>query len=135
MTAPKWSCDIALTVTLKGSQKRLDAEGQYTLTKDKVLNRLRNCHHTTIVELTTNFDVHYHSILKLDLNKANNKSALRYIKDVFRADFGYTCVKQVEDYDGWAEYLAKDITATSAVLSPIVKDDYGIFDKFHVTLD
>lgn len=125
------SCDIALTVTLRSSQKKLDAEGQYALTASKLLNKLRNCKHTTVAELTSNYDVHYHSILSIPLDKCCNKSPLRYIKDVFRLDFGFTCVKQVEDYDGWISYLQKDIGNTSKVLSgTILKDDYQVFDKF-----
>lgn len=129
------SCDIALTVTLRSSLKRLDAEGQYTLTKDKLLNKLRNCKHTTVVELTSNYDVHYHSILQIPLNKCMNKSPLRYIKDVFRSDFGFTCVKQVENYEGWIDYLKKDITETSKVIAgTILKDDYKVFDEFYISL-
>lgn len=128
------SYDIALTVTLKSQHKKLDAEGQYVLTKDKLLGRLKDCKVTVIAELTSNFDVHYHAILKVPLRKCGKKHPLRYIKDVFRGEFGFTCVKEVDSYDGWATYLKKDIEETSKVIYPILKDDYDIFDELYLTL-
>lgn len=125
----KWSYDIALTVTLRSSHKRLDAEGQYVLTKEKLLQKLSNCKLTLIAELTSNYDVHYHGILRIPIDKCKNKHPLRYIKDVLRSEFGFTCVKEVDSYAGWVEYLQKDIEETSKVIYPILKDDYDIFDK------
>jgi hypothetical protein len=96
-----------------------------------VLNRLRNCKHTTVCELTSNYDVHYHSILSLPLDKCNGKDPHRYIKDIFRSEFGFTCVKQVTEYEIWTQYLMKDIKETSKVIAgAILKDDYEIFNVF-----
>lgn len=125
----KYSYDIALTVTLKSKHRSIDAEAQFALTRRGILEKLRNCKSTVIAELTRNFDIHYHAILSIPLDKTNGKHPLRYIKDIFRSEYGLTCVKQVDNYEGWIDYLKEDIDETSRVIYPILKDDYDIFEK------
>lgn len=122
----KYSADFALTVTLPSKARRYDAETQYRMYVDKLKALMVHCKHTTVVELTKNYDIHFHSIFKIDLSKILHKTVDRYIKDIFRSEFGFTVVKQVENFNIWIDYLRKDLHETNKVVFPIVKDDYNI---------
>lgn len=124
----EWSYDIAVTVTLKQLHRKLDAEGQYDKTKSKILELLRCCKATIVAELTTNYDIHYHAIVSIPNRSLRNKEPLRWLKDRFRSDFGFTCIKQVDDYHGWVGYLMKDIVETRKVVEPILRDDYEVYN-------
>lgn len=126
--APKdvMSYDCAVTITLPSRFRKMKAEDQYEHTYRLLMSLLHNHKCTVIVELTSNFDVHYHAIVSLRNVEGN---PLKYLKDRFRLSFGYTCIKQVEDYTGWCNYLQKDIKETAKAIYPILKDDYNIFEK------
>lgn len=123
-----YSVDVGITVTLRSATKRLRAEDQLVLTRGKIERCFKNCRYTLVAELTTNYDLHYHAIASLDLEQNKQKNICKYFKDIFRDEFGYTCIKQITDYNGWCDYLRKDFTKTSEVLYPVLRDDYNIFD-------
>lgn len=136
MTPPKWSVDYAITVTLPSKARKHVAEVQHSMYTPKYIQILRDCRHSSIVELTSNYDVHYHGFVRVNLNQARARDPLKYIRDLFRNDFGFICVKQVDNHAGWLEYCLKDKKNTSfVILSPIVKDHFDYFDPPQEKID
>lgn len=127
---PVWSYDIAVTVTLPERYKRMSAELQLEHTKTSLLECFDNMEVSLVAELTQNYDIHYHGICRVPIERVKHGHVLRYVKDRLRK-FGFVCVKQVEDYPGWVEYLKKDIRTTIKEhrIYPIVKDDYDILER------
>jgi len=87
------------------------------------------CKHTTVVELTSAYNVHYHAIFQVPLNLCENNNASKYIHDRIRKHkcFGMSKIVQVTNTNGWMEYISKDVEETKAYVYPILQDDYNVF--------
>lgn len=128
-----YSYDIAVTVTLPPLSRRMTSEEQYEHYIPLYKDLLRKHKHTSVVELTSNYDVHIHCVVSFkDLPKDSNP--LMYAKNLFRRKFGFTCVKQCTDINGWAEYLFKDLHKTNDLLKGacLLQDDYELHTNWKV---
>lgn len=132
----EYGIDWALTVTLAPRLISLyTAEAQYEKTRDSFNALLRGlgAYHTTVLELTKAFNVHYHSQMKLPKGL---KNPLKRVTDLFRLSksFGNIMMKPVTS-TGWLdEYIQEDIVFTKGLIDipgfqPVINDDYGILDK------
>jgi hypothetical protein len=61
---------------------------------------------------------------------------MKDFKDVFRGSkmFGFTQIRQIEDFGGWVEYIMKDLYITKDILNrpPIIVDEYDILNTMKV---
>lgn len=123
-----YSYDVAITVTLPSSARKLSTEQQYSLYVDEYLNILNKHKHTSVVELTLNYDVHFHSLVSFkDLEK--DVQPLMYAKNLFRKTFGQTCIKQSTDSENWCKYMFKDLNKTNDMIKGrcLLRDDYEAY--------
>lgn len=117
-----YSVDYALTVTLNPKLFRYDPPLQYRETHQalyQLLNTITD-KFMMIPELTPqNQNVHYHGIIKIPLE--GNKPSNYYIRNLFRQTklYGHICIKQIDDYDKWVEYIFKDLPVTCQLLDLI----------------
>jgi hypothetical protein len=123
---PKYSCDFALTITLKPQIYRETAEEQYRQTAYNVAKLFSKCKLTLIAELTQSCNIHYHGIIAVPITISSQPR--KYIFDQIRkySKLGKTTVVQMTNYEGWSDYLSKDLQETSKTVYPIIKDDYEI---------
>lgn len=130
----EFSCDYALTVTLKPKQLfKMDANKQLACTKDLLVNRLEEigiyCK-SIVVELTKAYNIHYHGVFCVKKNVIKNLHIVemgKYVCDKFRNNplFGFIDVKQCTDVKKWIEYMMKDIKRTYKLMHvyPLVDDN------------
>lgn len=132
MTAPKVAYvprHYAVTVTLPSTSRKLPAEAQFDKYKERFINCFFHFKVSAVCELTSNYDIHFHAVCSVKPEHYVSKPQ-KYLKDVFRAQFGFTCIKEVTDFDGWINYLKKDIDNTTAHgLIAILRDDYNKLDN------
>lgn len=130
-----YGCDWAITVTLKPKCFKLCAEKQYESTKDFLVRRLNDIGSTStvVMELTKNFNVHYHAVLcvrKDTVKNKNIKNIPKYICDSFRNSdmFGFVNIKQCTDVSKWILYMLKDIqnTYTTMGVYPVPVNGYKL---------
>jgi len=117
----------AVTVTLPSIARRLTAEAQLEKYKAPFLRAFGDCWKVSAVcELTTNYDIHFHAVCSVKLPYKVNQPMKR-LKDIFRVHFGFTCIKEVINFDGWIDYMTKDLGSTQRDydIYPVLVDDYG----------
>lgn len=138
MASGRFSQRYAFTVTLKPSQFNKNAEDQYDDCIKDIESKLTSvCAHVTVVaELTKNCNIHFHGIADFDLNHPN---LIKKFHDHFRCrclnkykckcKFGFVNIKQMDNENGWVEYIRKDLKTTYEAIArrPIIKDDFNIF--------
>lgn len=123
----RYSCDYALTVTLKPDTNGTPARYQMRKFAPKLSSALIGTHATVIAELTANKNVHFHVLLKVDLNKLPPKTTpIKHISNLLKEDFGFIKLKQCTDYPGWTTYMQKQMFQTSYYIHPVVQDDYDM---------
>lgn len=97
--------------------------------------KLMDARITFITEYTKCGNLHFHGIINFELPKRG--SCMNRYKQHFKDKrlskyFGYMEMKQIDDYDGWLNYIIKDLQLTYDKLEhqryPVVRDDFGIFD-------
>jgi len=127
-----YTVDYAVTLTLKTKMRDLETERQYNASSQEVI-QLFTCNNikaTIIYELTKNDDIHYHGICKMPLQKHIRDNVI-WLRNRFRRNkiIGFVCIKPVDDYHKWVEYISKDIATTKQRLGniPILMDDYDIY--------
>lgn len=129
----KWSVDYAITLTLKPILYKHTCEEQFSIVATSIRNNFPNCKFTLLAELTKQYNVHFHGIIKVDLNKIVCHPE-KYLYDRIRQykHLGFAVIKQITEYQIWIDYITKDynITKQKANIDPFVKDDYDI----HITL-
>lgn len=132
---PKWSTlsyEVALTVTLPASARKLTADEQISKYLGAYMSVMdRYCKHTSLIELTQNYDVHWHAICQIrDL--PTGALPMKFLVDKFKkTDLGMVKAYQVWD-QGWETYLFKDVDKTNLMInrSAVVKDDYGKYNPW-----
>lgn len=97
---------------------------------------------TLVAELTKSFDVHYHGIISFPLVYKIRDPAI-FLRNVFRErykgnpakmeskDFiGFICLKPIDDWTKWTDYITKDIISYKERLNrgSIICDDYELFE-------
>jgi hypothetical protein len=126
------SVSVALTVTLSKYIKGFPAEKQDLLCRERILEIFQKykAKATCVIELTQNFDAHYHAIVSVPLNILAKQNVYKLVTDMFRGDkhFGFTCVKPILSEEGWCKYLLKDFEVTKGLgFYPFVCDNYNLW--------
>lgn len=114
-----------LTFTLKPYLYAKPAIEQFRMTKQDVLDILKPYKHTTVCELTSTNNVHYHSLLEFDgiVEKDKLLNRIRPYKQ-----FGKPHCTAVQYEESYENYLMKDIVMTQKIINndPLIKDDYKL---------
>lgn len=120
------SCDFALTITLRPSTFVDSCQTQFDKLSQLIKDRLQGCKLSLIAELTKQWNVHFHGFISVPTARGHPS---KYIHDRLRhAKIGFIKVDQITDFNGWKDYIRKDLHITKDYISyPIVKDDYEVF--------
>lgn len=121
-----YTCEFAVTFTLKPVMHRYPAEQQYDRSASLLTQELqsRGMRVTLVAELTKNADIHYHGIIRVPAQVTRDVN--KYVKDMFRTSkiFGFSNIKMCDDLPGWIDYISKDLLHTHMVIGrrPILCD-------------
>lgn len=120
------SVDYHITLTLKPSMYRMDAEEQFRKTKDIVRNLMRGFTYTCVTELTNQYNIHYHMICKAPLAIAKCIPKLFADRKRKIKELGFHKMDSVDNYDVYTAYMLKDVKKTQEILGhyPVINDDY-----------
>lgn len=118
--------DYAITFTLRPNLFREMPEHQFDIASNLLKVLFQKYKKTLVVEFTQNYNIHIHGIVY-----SNTK---RELYDIIRKNkvFGYICVRQITEFDVWAEYIVKETIKTYKELScryPVICNDYNITYK------
>lgn len=116
------SFKYSFTVTLKPIMYKKVATDQYDATSQEVLTKLLGLSYmspdgkfdlTLVSELTKNYNIHYHGIIKMPLRNSKIHCMKRFT-DEFRnsKQLGFVNIKQIDDEPGWIDYISKDLHST-----------------------
>lgn len=125
-----FSVDYSFTITLRPKCFTHEPEIQYDDTNFHVRARLASIspHFTIVAEVTKAWNIHYHGIIKFVLK--DKVDCAKRFHARFRNDnlVGFVNIKQITDYNGWCEYIVKDLQKTTESIGrrPIIRDDYGV---------
>lgn len=117
----------AVTLTLRPFMNTLRLKRQFMRSWDFILARL---HDSGVIvedmraELTANYNIHYHGIVRFKLPVKT--TPVRKWYDIWRkinktSPVGFTKIDIITDYHGWYEYITKDHSKTIQELSPYYK--------------
>jgi len=126
-----YSCPFAITLTLKPAYFRHTAELQYSLTAEKICEALR-CNGrnklSMVTELTEKCNVHYHAVILIAKSLLTKTYATKWLYDRCRLEpiGSQICVKQIDDLDGWKDYLIKDFHKGYQFVPSTVRDDFDL---------
>jgi len=92
---------------------------------------------STVIELTPNYNVHYHGMIQFRKTEIKDKAPESYWYNKLRSHptIGYTVLKVLTDETKWVEYILKDVPRTQRELektyySPILFDVHGLADTY-----
>lgn len=129
--------EYAFTITLKPPLYRFNLREQIEKTKDKLLKMCNYVAQFTLVaEVTKNFNIHYHGIVnfEVDYKFTNNEQYCAEFKDVFRKskDFGFICIKPIDNFPKWVAYILKDRKRTFELTRthPLLCDGHELENMF-----
>lgn len=130
--------DYAFTITLKPPLYRFNLREQIEKTKDKLLKMTNYVAKLTLVaEVTKNLNVHYHGIVAFEKEDQYHGCSEQYcaaFKDVFRKskDFGFICIKPIDNFPKWVAYILKDRKRTFALTRthPLLCDGHELENMF-----
>lgn len=122
--------DYFFTVTLLPIMYKKDIDKQYDETANELYVSLKLLSEkiTLVAELTRQFNVHYHGIIKLEGSK-------RKFVNMFRGDkkFGYVSLAPIKEGTSSKvyAYISKDIKISTEELGrrAILRDDYNVFSN------
>lgn len=129
-----FSVDYAGTITLRPKLYTKEPEVQYDETYDYVRRKLSSLstHFTLIAEVTKSYNIHYHIVIKFDLED-RKKDCMKEFHKCFRNDnlVGFVNIRQIDDMVKWTDYLKKDLchTVNATNRRPVIWDMYDIFDS------
>lgn len=133
--APR-TIQYTLNITLSPHMYHKLAETQYDETVQivKTLFKKYDPRMSIIVELTKQYNVHYHGIVDFEYIKGIDYK--KYIYDSFRNEIhkrrlGRPFVIDVFDFHGWKDYIIKDLISTYNSLNrfPVVLDDFDLIPE------
>jgi len=142
----KRTIQYAFTLTLNPRLFSKTPEEQFDATRSAIDSlTFSGARVTAIFELTNSFNVHYHGLV--DFEYVKDRNYIKLLHDYFRKLpllGSQRCIKVVDDYQGWVDYMFKELGRTSAdtMRFPIVRDDlqavpegrwklYGIEETCH----
>lgn len=118
---------IELTVTLKPYMYSKCLDDQVKLTKDRLLSVLHGFNKSIVIELTSQYNIHYHCLLT---EKKPSQEPFLRITDRLRSErwAGRRTIQGVQYYESYIKYMNKEISRTNKIIksSSIVKDDFNI---------
>lgn len=129
----------AFTLTLKPSMYKYTSEEQYDRTYLLAYKHVKSrCVYVTMIaEHTKAYNIHYHGIITFVMSKSCPK---KKFVDSFRNHpfIGFVNIKQMENDQGWLDYIKKDLKATREMINrpPIIADDFTVLtDPLMMDLD
>lgn len=127
--ATKYSTDLAFTITLKPTEYRHTYQEQYKGTAHILTSIFdsNGCKYSMVAELTKQYNIHYHGIMKVPLERGRDSCAWFFDRLRKLTCFGRSECEQVMNYDKWTKYIAKDIKRDLDIVT-VIKDDYNILD-------
>jgi len=126
----------SFTITLKPNLFKEVAEEQYDRTYLVLTKELLSLSSevTLVAELTRAANVHYHGMIRFNTTKIDLR---KYFIDHFRKSkyFGFVCIKQIDNLQGWQDYIKKDLKTTKQSIGrpPVLIDQFNILEV--ATLD
>lgn len=127
---------IELTVTLKPFMYAKTLDEQIKCTKRRMIDALRGFKKSVVIELTKEYNIHYHCIL---VEKKISSNPFLRLTDRFRKEkwAGRKSIRGVQYYDSYVKYMNKDIKNTNKCISSsaIVIDDFDILGHKWEELD
>lgn len=132
MLKKSFSVDYAFTITLRPKCFAKEPEQQYDDTSEYIKRKLSSISQafTLVAELTKNYNVHMHGIIKFPLPC---KDCMKEFHKCFRNDtlVGFVNIRQIEDYQVWCKYIKKDLCHSLNGLNrrPIIYDYLDVFDS------
>lgn len=128
----------AFTVTLsKKMHHQYTNHDQLSITSDSLKRMLENItdskNYCLIAELTQAHDIHYHGIIRFRLNRFTCPINAFYNNFKNNSNkFGFVNIKPIDDYNGWKEYLCKELNSFKFKLNkrPIIHNGDGTFSNF-----
>lgn len=136
------SIPIAVTFTLKPSvfTHCLDKQIQLSMSQIRDFIDCTNSSGFLIVELTKNYNVHFHSTMELMVPEKYLHKLEYYVKDYFRKSkiIGFIVVKPITDEIKWLQYMLKNYDKTLDYLeefdykSPILWNSTYTTDKLQL---
>lgn len=138
------SMEYAITISLKPHIYRNDIDKQLEITMTEIREFLSNTKATglLVTELTKASNIHYHGILKFNVNEQLCKRIPFMLNDYFRKSkiIGFICTKQLTDQIGWIQYMLKNYSDTKDLMkiNPIrfnkgiteISEEFGIITQY-----
>lgn len=92
---------------------------------------------STVIELTKNYNVHYHGIIQFHKAEMKDRTPEGYWYNKLRnhPTLGYSVLKVMDQEEGWKEYILKDLPRTLLELeksyyNPIINDEHSLADAY-----
>lgn len=124
----RYSVDYAFTLTISKQLRQQCIEDQYDTVKDLLTVLFLNYRWTCVVELHEDMNTHYHGIISFPLPiKGRSCETLfaNLVRNKIKILGTQRKFKQIDDFQGWKDYLLKDITKTSMhIARPIFLNDH-----------
>lgn len=115
--------DYAITFTLNPHMYKLLPEDQFEAGKGMLSSLFSSYKKTIVAEFTKSYNIHFHGIIY--------SKTKRELYDKIRKNkiLGFICLKQIESYEDWIEYIVKDTSKTYKELIckyPVIFNDYSV---------
>jgi len=127
----------AFTLTINPKLHKSTIIHQLNCTARSLQSLMHHAKISTVVELTTNYNVHYHGIIQFHYMDIKNKTPESYWHNKLRnhPTLGYSMLKVMTDEEGWKNYILKDVPRTMAELkhsyyNPIINDEHGLSECY-----
>lgn len=122
-----------LTITLKPVIYEASPSDQKQCTKHLVTSTLQPYSHSTVVELTKDYNIHYHSLVKVNNLSGHYKLTKRMFAMVSQhrtiGKFSNNWVTSQQELNEHIDYLQKDYEHTRLFTEAVVHDDFDILNK------
>lgn len=126
--------EYAFTITLQPKLHKHSIRHQLDCTAYSILPLFPHCLITIVVELTKQYNVHYHGIIQFYKPLLKGKTPLSYWYNKLRnhATIGFTCLKVIDDIENWKKYITKDIITTKEELNNTIYKNVILRDQHQI---
>lgn len=133
METPEFTQCYAFTLTVNPKLHKRSIVHQLNCTARSLMALFTHAKLTIVIELTQNYNVHYHGIIQFHYADIRDKAPESYWYNKLRdhPTIGYTVLKVMDDEAGWKNYIIKDMPRTAKELektyyTPIVIDEHQL---------